>query len=470
MKTLFQLFFFIVLVTIGLTGCNGEIPNIPFLNSPTPTITNTPTPTSTSTPTLTPTFTPTPTITPTPTQIGGGSGKVLFTYAKVGFESVYPDLGGEKNVFISDVDGSNLIPVTKGLRGFNYIEAVSPDGSKVLISSFRSRTRSKDANAILYLFDLNSIDKEPIKIVQGFAQHTYSPAAAWTDDLRIIYVGKGEKGYGIYVVNADGSNPQKIDTTTATPERMVGIDDERVYWSNGVYKDYRTTGGNFNVVWWTNIDGSGQGKLESNGVQIEYFYERMSFSLDRSKIAWIPSAPEPACDTREKSDELLFSQGQFSRAEKCHLLYVAEISNLDNPIKIPLTPSRYPEVEVFYYGKDYIVTWLPDNSTVLLMGSGMSFIKNRWKRGETVLYSVADNHPSSEIIWLEKFPSLNDSNDGWHPSIYGFSPDEKQIIVRKIIDGSKGKVILVDLESMSLEDNFLNKLNLDEIRDVYLLP
>ena len=82
---------------------------------------------------------------------------------------------------------------------------------------------------------------------------------------------------------------------------------------------------------------------------------------------------------------------------------------------------------------------------------------------------------NSEVELLDKFPSLNDTDmeEGggvWFPSIYGFSPDGRQIIVRKITDWSIGKVILVDLESMSLEDNFLNDLNLDEIRNVYLLP
>jgi hypothetical protein len=127
----------------------------------------------------------------------------------------------------------------------------------------------------------------------------------------------------------------------------------------------------------------------------------------------------------------------------------------------------------FRYGKNYFITWLPDNSMVLLMYPGSYF--NEWYPPE--LYSVADNHPSSNIVWLEQFPSLNDRNaeEGskggvWFPSIYGFSPDGRQIIVRKIIDGSTGEVILVDLGAMSLEDNFLNDLNLDEIRNAYLLP
>ena len=66
MKTLSKILFLIILTTLVLAGCSGRVPNIPFLNSPTPTVTNTPTPTNTLTPSLTPTFTPTITFTPTP--------------------------------------------------------------------------------------------------------------------------------------------------------------------------------------------------------------------------------------------------------------------------------------------------------------------------------------------------------------------------------------------------------------------
>jgi hypothetical protein len=74
----------------------------------TPTQTFTPVPTSTQTPS------PTPTVIPTPTQIGGGSGKLIFEYYKVAFEKSFPDLKGEVNVFTSNVDGTDLTPI-KGI-------------------------------------------------------------------------------------------------------------------------------------------------------------------------------------------------------------------------------------------------------------------------------------------------------------------------------------------------------------------
>ena len=112
--------------------------------------------TATSKPTSTPTQTPSPTLTviPTPTQIGGGSGKFIFEYYKVAYEKAFPDLKGQLNVFISDLDGTHLTPITNGLQGFNYIESFSSDGNKVLVSSFSD---SPHPNGDLYLIDLSQI-------------------------------------------------------------------------------------------------------------------------------------------------------------------------------------------------------------------------------------------------------------------------------------------------------------------------
>lgn len=438
--------------------------------TPTPTITRTQTPT----PNPTATQTPTPTLTPTPTQIGGGSGKVLFTYSKEGFDSAFPDLGGEQNVFISDMDGSNLVPVAEKLRGYNYIEAISPDGNKVLISSFTSWNRKNDSHGILYLFDLNSPNSEPVQIVQGFSQQSYNPAAGWIDDSRVVYLGKGEEGYGIYVVNTDGSDPKKIDVTIATPVSILAIDAERIYWDSDVRKKYASPNyGDYQTIWWTNIDGSDQGKLESNGRQIEYFIRQMEFSPDGDMIAWLPSAPEPACDTLEKLRELSYA-GKYG--ETCLFLYLAELSNLDNPKKIPLVYKGDPSNDDYEPNKRFAINvssiiWNPNSSEIFLLFQGR--LSNGWRPPNLYTLSLSN----SEVVLLDKFPSLHDYDMGdrlygfWMaPATYGFSPDGRQIIFGKITDEETRKFILVNLESMALEGNFLNGLNHDALKSIYFLP
>ena len=63
--------------------------------------------TSTATIEPTATFTPSPThtFTPTPTAIGGGAGKLLFTYYSDGYKEMFPDLEGTKHVFMANLDG-----------------------------------------------------------------------------------------------------------------------------------------------------------------------------------------------------------------------------------------------------------------------------------------------------------------------------------------------------------------------------
>ena len=492
MKTLPKALLLIIFATIALVGCSGETPNISFLNSPTPTASNTPTPTNTVTPspTATATLTPTPTLTPTSTQIGGGSGKVIFGYAREGFESKFPDLEGDRNIFIADLDSGNLTPITNGLRGYNSIEALSPDGNKVLISSFTSWNRKNDARGILYLYDLNNINAEPIEIVQGFSQHTYSTAAAWTDDLRIIYIGKGEKGYGIYVANADGSDPQKIDTTTATPERIVGIDSRRVYWSTGVYREYAnehgSRKGDFYVIWWTNIDGSGQGKLESNGVQVEYFIGKMALSPDGNMIAWFPTDPdilEPNCDMIFGYESIYAELGLWESndlveaASKCTLLYVAKLDDIDNPIKIPPIPPRDPKIEHFLYNNISKIAWSPDSSKIFLFDRGGRTHTEHYIDTEEdiedyppALYYVEPENASLQLVYLEGIMSLY-NEDPRFTIVPSFSPDGRRVTATRK-EGDSRTIALVDLETIKLSNEFLINFDRYVLKEssIYWLP
>ena len=147
-----------LLAIVLLTSCAAPA-------TPAPTQTSTPEPTATQTPTQTPTASPTPTIIPTPTQIGGGSGKFIFEYYKAAYEKSFPNLKGDENVFISNWDGTNLMPVTNGLVGSNYIESISNDGQTALVSLSDNSSKYSD----LYLVHLNQQASDPIKLASGLA-------------------------------------------------------------------------------------------------------------------------------------------------------------------------------------------------------------------------------------------------------------------------------------------------------------
>jgi hypothetical protein len=446
----------LLITTFCLSACNPLYPEL----------TTTPIPTSTSTSTPTKTPTPTPTIVPTPTQMGGGSGKVIFGYTKEGFKDDYPDLQGKFNIFISNLDGTDLVALTDGIsEGDNYVEAISPDGSKVLISAF-TYARKKESNAILYLFDLNNIDSEPVHLVSHFSNNSRFPAAEWINNSEFVYLGNGEEGYGFYVKNIDSFETIKLKPYTENPEAILGVNEERVYWYTRVKRDYGVSSGDYQAVWWTSIDGSDQGKLETNGVPVEYYSGGIGFSPDGKTVAWIPSVPEPECDTVEKINALYASASDdyhYEYASTCRLLYMADLSDMDHPIKIPLIPQRDNIPNNFEYRPStYKLKWSSN--------SFESFVLNPGTYSPAFMYSIDFSQTKPEFVWHENFPSVRDDNGAWFPSIIGFSPDGRQMLVKKIIVGKTSDVILINLESMTTEEGILYDLNRDEVYHVHLLP
>jgi len=417
----------------------------------TQTATATPIPTLTAT--LKPTVTSTPTLVPTPTQIGGGSGNVIFSYSSEGYKDDFPELGGKYNLFLSDFEGTNITPIITSQLERVEVEDTSPDGSKVLISSFKY-SRKKDSNAKLYLFNLDSLDSEPTFLARGFSRNSYNPSAIWINNAEIVYIGNGDDGYGFYVIDINNFEARKLAPYTENPEEILAVNEERVYW----YTREKKNGGDIKVVWWTSLDGSDQGRLESNGLPVEYFADEMDISPDGKMIAWLPIDPESECDTQEERDELR-DIGKYRTT--CTVFYAAYLSDMDNLMKIPLVPEdgKMPEDWVYFY----IFKWASSRSFLYIFNPGFF--------APAYTYSIDFNQPDPKFVWLEDFPSARDDYaDGWYPTIRSFSPDGKLLFIKKIIKGSEGKLILVDVESMTLKDEILANLDYDEIYNIEFLP
>lgn len=202
--------------------------------------------TSTLSPTATqaPTFTPTPTSTPTPlpTPLGGGAGELAIVSTKSGEPQIWlvnldggstrqltfiaggacqpewnPD--GSRLVFVSpcpgyqeayvgsslfiiDVedDGSSSPPSSPLQKSSgDYDPAWSPDGSKILFTSLRGT-----GNPAVYMLDL-ATDKVTPLATQG----TQNMQPEWSPDgKKIVYISTAKNGQRIWMMNADGSNPE----------------------------------------------------------------------------------------------------------------------------------------------------------------------------------------------------------------------------------------------------------------------
>ena len=268
-------------------------------------------------------------------------------------------------------------------------------------------------------------------------------------------------------MNIDNFNLRKLSPFTKNPEAILGVNEERVYWYTREKKDYGVSSGDYNVVWWTSIDGSDQGKLETNEVEVVYFAGGIAFSLDGKMVAWRQKVPEPECDTKEKRNAL-YASGDY--ASTCLMLYAAQLSDMNHPIKIPLVPQQGNIPDDFESNPFiYDLTWSSNNSDLFILNPGSRGAYNTINMAR--MFYVDFKRSKPEFTWLEEFPSVKDYKESaWNPTITSFSPDGRQIFINKITSENEYEYIRVDLESMDILEEIPSGLNHDEVYNMHLLP
>jgi TolB protein len=140
---------------------------------------------------------------------------LLVALAGVGCEN-----GGEKNVplgkrwlaftlangvYVARVDGSGMKRLTN-LREFEYQPDWSPDGRKLLLRVDAAEGRAGTGVYLVTVGRKRALNLSEVSGVPG-GDPDWSP-----DGKRIAFVGKrnGEAHFGIYLMNADGSNPKRL--------------------------------------------------------------------------------------------------------------------------------------------------------------------------------------------------------------------------------------------------------------------
>lgn len=263
-----------------------------------------------------------------------------------------------------------------------------------------------------------------------------------------------------------------------------------MYWVSTVnmtFKDntgYSYAWGDFDALWWTNIDGSGQGKLEFNEDQIipDNFFQ-YAFSRDGKDVAWIPQKEEPNCYWRDFVSGRI-GEGIYTKYAKavidwpyvddfvhrCFIMYVASLSNIDNPTKVVLMPPTSLLAGDFTFGESYRLTWWPDGSKILLFNDGT----NDWDYSDfpkghvqtPVLYSVTLSSVNPTLNRLKTFPA-DISNE---ISLGSFSPDGRQIIVANNFK----EINILNLETGNYVHEFGSNITPDSqvqrVRNIYWLP
>ena len=432
-----------LLVVLFLTSCTAPA-------TPEPTQTLTPEPTSTQTPTETPTLTPTPTptITPTPTQIGGGAGRLVFVYSEREFEEKFPDLTGGRHVFVANIDGTNLIPITSELEEFNFLKNVSPDGTKALITS---TSWWQAPNSDLYLVHLDSLDTKPVRIARELPNYSArnNLSAKWLDDTKIIYIGQGEEGFGIYIINADGTNPVNIERNS--PYEILAVSKERVYWDIKKTRKEGNRSFSINYVWWTSLDGTDGGRLMFDGEQVTFKgtvgsnRSTLAFSPDGEKVAWIEGA---------------------TATIHHDYLYIASVSDIDNAQVLDPEPlTGFTDLR-----------WL-NNVKVLAYDRGS--VGSAYDTTNTVygLYEISVGQ-DLKINNYRLSPNLMVAEDYYSLLMYGISPDGRTLLCitkdgQEDSDGNSiAKLNFLNLETKIFSEvsdfNFL--VNSGNGRNVLWLP
>jgi TolB protein len=108
---------------------------------------------------------------------------------------------GDSGLYVVDADGKNLRRLTNGYGG---APVWSPDGSKLLF--VRSEGEGDEAKQSLVVMNADGTGEHVVNTGQRKNQcPSFSP-----DGSQIVLSLDGEIGWGIFTINADGSNPRKI--------------------------------------------------------------------------------------------------------------------------------------------------------------------------------------------------------------------------------------------------------------------
>jgi WD40 repeat protein len=107
--------------------------------------------------------------------------------------------GGNLDVYVVDVDGSNLTRLTS-VDGWDYQPAWSPDGSRI---AYVHNTKSNDD-----IWVMNADGSDPIRLTDDPA---FDLSPAWSPDARsIAFQSNRDANNEIYVMNADGSEQSRV--------------------------------------------------------------------------------------------------------------------------------------------------------------------------------------------------------------------------------------------------------------------
>ncbi len=172
--------------------------------------------------------------------------KITFVKATP-FETGVEDL----DIFVMDVDGGNVTQLTDTSGGDEWLPTWSPDGTKI-VYDFTLKDQAGD------IYVINADGSNSQRLTSHPANDTepdWSP-----DGTQIAFMSNRDGDYEIYVMNADGSNIRQLTSNS-------GIDDVTPAWSpdgTGILFVSDRDTPNKGEIYIMNVDGSNVTRLTDN--------------------------------------------------------------------------------------------------------------------------------------------------------------------------------------------------------------
>ncbi len=202
-----------------------------------------------------------PSPTPAPTE---GVDRLVFHHTPYALFGPNANSSGEwrayVNVFVANLDGTNLIALKDGPDEVNQLVGFSPDGRRVLIFSHpqwippegQHTTPESEQYGDLYVMN---VDGSNVVRLSGSFRKSYNPTAYWLADReRIVFIAVNEAGPGVFIINADGTGRVQLSGPDARPLWLMPSPDEtRIYWQGGMMDGDNILPGGYG---WTAMDGS----------------------------------------------------------------------------------------------------------------------------------------------------------------------------------------------------------------------